>query len=89
VAHALRGTPTWNVGKLLQLPHGRGLAKAGPLFDVTGVGDAAFGSITGPLVAICFYKGDTMVVIMLMVGATAAPHKNEAITLAKTASSRI
>jgi hypothetical protein len=64
-------------------------ATSGQLVDISGVGDAAFGTFHGPAAGIDFYKGDTFVAVVLVTGQASAPPKDLAIALAKTAASRI
>jgi hypothetical protein len=69
--------------------HLRAQATAGQLVDISGVGDAAFGTFNGPAASIEFYKGDTFVAVVLITARATAPPKDQAIALAKTAASRI
>jgi hypothetical protein len=69
--------------------HLRAQATAGQLVDVAGIGDAAFATFNGPAASIDFCKGDTFVAVVIIVGRTSAPPNDQAITLAKTAASRI
>ncbi len=62
---------------------------AGQLVDIPGVGDAAFGTFHGPAAGVDFYKGDTFVAVVLVIGQASTPPKDQAIGLAKTAASRI
>jgi hypothetical protein len=57
--------------------------------DVPDVGDGAFGIFEGPIAAINFYKGDTLVAIELATTATGATSKDQTTTLAKIAAGRV
>lgn len=67
----------------------RAHAPAGRTVDVAGVGDAAFGTSSGPATGIDFYKGDTFVAVVLVAATASTPSKNRAIVLAKAAAARI
>jgi len=69
--------------------HILGQAQPGQTFDVTGVGDGAFGLAVGPTAGVWFYKGDSLVAINVMAGSTGQPPTDMAIQLATTAASRI
>lgn len=69
--------------------HILGQAQPGQLFDVTGVGDGAFGVSAGSTAGVWFYKGDSLVGINVMAGSTGQPPTDMAILLATTAASRI
>jgi hypothetical protein len=69
--------------------HILGQAQPGQTFDVTGVGDGAFGVVVGPTAGVWFYKGDSLVAINVMAGSTGQPPTDMAIQLAVTAASRI
>ena len=64
-------------------------AMAGSAVDVVGVGDAAFGQFDGPIATVEFYKGNTLLALSLNVDGASAPPKDQAITLAKRAASRL
>ncbi len=69
--------------------HLLGQAQPGQTFDVTGVGDGAFGVAVGPTAGVWFYKGDSLVAVNVMAGMTGPPPTDMAIQLATTAASRI
>jgi hypothetical protein len=69
--------------------HILGQAQPGQTFDITGVGDGAFGLAVGPTAGVWFYKGDSLVAINVMAGSTGQPPTDMAIQLATTAASRI
>ena len=64
-------------------------AMAGTAVDVVGVGDGAFGRFSGSMAVIEFYKGNTMLALSLDLGGATTPLRERAITLAKTAASRL
>jgi len=64
-------------------------AMAGTAVDVAGVGDAAFGRFSGPMAVIEFYKGTTLLALSLDLGGATTHLRERAITLAKTAASRL
>src|SRR5579864_1862920 len=69
--------------------HLLGQAQPGQTFDVTGVGDGAFGVAVGPTAGVWFYKGDSLVAVNVMAGSTGQAPTDMAIMLARTAASRI
>ena len=54
-------------------------AQPGQTFDVTGVGDGAFGVAVGPTAGVWFYKGDSLVAINVMAGSTGQPPTDMAV----------
>jgi hypothetical protein len=69
--------------------HLRAQAKPGQLFDVSGVGDAAFRVSSGRAASVDFYKGDTFVAVGVITGQAGAPPGAQALALAKAAAGRI
>lgn len=69
--------------------HVRAQAGAGQLVDIAGVGDAAFGTFSGPAASVQFYKGDTFVAVVLFTGRAGASPKDQVVILAKTAAGRL
>ena len=94
--HCIYGTGASSLNIVEQtLPGGKagfdGLrsAMAGTAIDVVGVGDAAFGQFSGSMAVVEFYKGDTLLALSLDLGGATTLQGERAITLAKTAASRL
>lgn len=62
---------------------------AGAMVDVAGVGDRAFEVGSHGSAGIYFNKGDALVVLSVVIGSAASPPMKQALSLAKTAASRI
>ena len=45
--------------------HALDIAKVNPVVTISGVGDAAFGTLNGTLGAIAFHKGDAVAIVVL------------------------
>jgi hypothetical protein len=67
----------------------RARAPAGRIVDIAGIGDAAFGTTSGPAAGVDFYKGDAFVAVVLVAGLAGTTPKDQAIVLAKAAAARI
>ncbi len=80
---------TFSPGGKAAYDHARGVMTAKGTIDLPGVGDGAFGLFTGPEGAVEFYQGDVLVAIVLIIGKTGAPDKDQLIAMAKLAASRI
>ena len=69
--------------------HALGIAQANPVVTISGVGDGAFGVFNGTLGAIDFYKGDSVVIVLLTPLDASTTSQDKLTALAKEAAGRL
>lgn len=77
------------VGGKTDLLHMKASDKLGPLTDISGLGDSAFGVSKGPVASVWFSHSDTMVAVVVVGGSSGGPFDVQAKGVAKAALGRL